>query len=91
MPEFVGGSATSAGLVESTGLAPAVLEGLANVNPHIDFFDFVNKGYGVITARPNDLICELKAVDQLTKGASKSTVIARYRVTPGNPIPDRIA
>ncbi|MBM3666648.1 MAG: hypothetical protein FJW90_04070 [Actinobacteria bacterium] len=38
MPEFVGGSATSAGLPESTGLNPQVLAGLAAVNPHIDFF-----------------------------------------------------
>ncbi|MCE3265615.1 MAG: hypothetical protein K0S15_324 [Solirubrobacterales bacterium] len=91
MPEFVGGSATSTGLPEVTGLDPSTLAGLAAVNPHIDFYDFVNKGYGVITARRNELTCDLKAVDHTTRGAGKATVIARYRVAPGSRIPERIA
>ena len=91
MPEFVGGSATSTGLPEATGLDPSTLAGLAAVNPHIDFYDFVNKGYGVITARRNELTCDLKAVDHTTRGAGKATVIARYKVVPGSRIPERIA
>ena len=55
MPEFVGGSATSLGLPESTGLSPSVLAGLAAVNPHIKFYDFVNRGYGVIEIGPTEV------------------------------------
>jgi alkaline phosphatase D len=90
-PEFVGGSATSAGLPESTGLPADALAFLATVNPHIDFYDFATKGYGVVTAKKNELICELKGVDHTTKGAGASRVLARYRVTPGNRIPQKIA
>jgi alkaline phosphatase D len=90
-PEFVGGSVTSTGLPESTGLSPGALAVLATVNPHIDFYDFVTKGYGVVTAKPKELVCELKGVDQKTKGAGTSHVLARYRVSPGNPIPQRLA
>lgn len=89
-PEFVGGSATSTGLPESTGLSPEVLAGLAAVNPHIDFYDFVKRGYGVVTVEPTKLTCELKAVDAKTRGA-KPELIAKYEVPLGARQPNRIA
>jgi alkaline phosphatase D len=91
LPEFVGGSATSLGLPEATGLPPNVLQALAAVNPHIDYFDFVRRGYGLIEFRPNETICDLKAVDALTRGAATPTTIARFRVPLGARSPERTA
>ena len=90
LPEFVGGSATSTGLPESTGLSPSVLAVLAAINPHIDFYDFVRRGYGVIEFRPNETVCELKAVDAKVQSASTPTTIARFRVPLGARSPQRI-
>jgi alkaline phosphatase D len=89
-PEFVGGSATSTGLPESTGLTPQQLQFLATVNPHIAFFDFVKRGYGVIEIGPSEATCELKAVDAKTPGASTPTTIAKFQVPLGARSPERI-
>ncbi len=90
MPEFVGGSATSTGLPESTGLPPSTLAALAAVNPHIEFYDFVNRGYGVIEIGPTEVNCELKKVDAKTPGASTPTTIAKFRAPLGARIPEQI-
>jgi alkaline phosphatase D len=89
-PEFVGGSATSTGLPESTGLSPDTLAGLAAINPHIAFYDFVKRGYGVIEIGPTETTCELKAVDVKTPGASTPTTIAKFRVPLGARTPEQI-
>jgi alkaline phosphatase D len=89
-PEFVGGSATSTGLPESTGLSPTTLAALAAVNPHIAFYDFVKRGYGVIEIGPSEATCELKAVDAKTAGASTPTTIAKFRVPLGARSPEKI-
>src|SRR5262249_40494268 len=89
-PEFVGGSATSTGLPEATGLSPDTLKLLAQVNPHIDFYDFVHRGYGGIELSPTQAGCQLKIVDAKTQGASTPTTVASYRVGLGDRIPTRI-
>ncbi|MGA9371676.1 MAG: alkaline phosphatase D family protein [Solirubrobacterales bacterium] len=91
MPEFVGGSATSLGLPEATGLPPSTLAGLAAVNPHIQFYDFVKKGYGVIELGPTESVCELKAVDPLHQGAGTPTTIAKFRVPLGARSPQQLS
>lgn len=90
-PEFVGGSATSGGLPESTGLPPEALEILLPFNGHLDFYEFTKKGYGLVEARADGLTCELKAVDHRTRGNATTTTLAKYRVAPGSRVPDRIA
>jgi alkaline phosphatase D len=90
LPEFVGGSATSLGLPESTGLSPTTLELLATVNPHIDYYDFLRRGYGLIELGPSEAICELKAVDAKTPGAATPTTIAKFRVPLGGRSPQKI-
>ncbi len=91
LPEFVGGSATSTGLPEATGLSPDTLAVLAAINPHIAFYDFVKRGYGVIEIGPTETVCELKAVDAKTPGASTPTTIAKFRVPLGARIPERLS
>jgi alkaline phosphatase D len=89
-PEFVGGSATSTGIPEATGLSDDTLKILAGGNPHIDFYDFHKKGYGLMRLKKSEVTCDLKAVDALTKGAWRPTVISRHTVTPGNPIAQKV-
>src|SRR3954468_3843555 len=69
-PEFVGGSAASPGRAAAMGISPDGLKVLAAVNPHIKFYDFINRGYGVIEIGPTEAVCELKKVDAKTPGAS---------------------
>jgi alkaline phosphatase D len=90
LPEFVGGSATSLGLPESLDIPIPVLEALTAANPHIDYYDFVKRGYGVIQLSPTEAVCELKAVDARTPGAATATTIARFRVPLGARSPERI-
>jgi alkaline phosphatase D len=90
LPEFVGGSATSLGLPESLDIPVPVLEALTAANPHIDYYDFVKRGYGVIELGPTEAVCELKAVDARTPGASTPTTIARFRVPLGARSPERV-
>ncbi len=89
-PEFVGGSATSTGIPEATGLNDTVLDALAIANPHIDYYDFHKRGYGVIEATPTGLTCELKSVDAKVRSQPSAT-LAKFQVTPGNPTPAQIA
>jgi phosphodiesterase/alkaline phosphatase D-like protein len=84
LPEFVGGSATSYGLPEATGISPQVLTTLVKAaDPHIQFSDFVKRGYGVIEIGPTGADCQLKAVDAKTAGASTPTTIAQFHVPLG--------
>ena len=56
------------GCPESTGLSPGDARGPRGVNPHIKFYDFVKRGYGVIELGPSEAVCELKAVDARRTG-----------------------
>ncbi len=89
-PEFVGGSCTSLGIPEATGLDENVLAGLALNNPHIDFYNFSKRGYGVIEATKTGLTCELKSVNATTRNQPAS-LLAKFNVQPGNPIPQRVS
>jgi alkaline phosphatase D len=82
--ELVGGSATSFGLPEETGIPSATLTALAPADPHIKYFDFDHRGYMVVEATKSELNAEFKAVDALTKGA-KPVSLKKFRVASGDP------
>jgi alkaline phosphatase D len=88
-PEFVGGSATSTGVPEATGLTDGVLDILAGFNRHIDFYDFHKRGYGLVEATPGALTCEFKFNDAKVAGAPTGT-LAKWQALPGVPKPQRI-
>jgi alkaline phosphatase D len=90
VPEFVGGSATSLGIPEATGLNDTALNALAGINSHVDFYDFRQRGYGVLEISANELTCTLKATNALLKG-QPSLPIAKFRVLPGQRIPERLS
>ena len=92
LPEFVGGSATSYGLPEATGISPQILSTIVKASdPHIQFSDFTKRGYGVIEIGPNGADCQLKAVDAKTQGASRPTTIASFHVPLGARSPQQVS
>ncbi len=90
-PEFPGGSATSHGFAEETGLPVSTLEALAPQDPHIAFFDFVNHGYALVEASRHQLTCEYKAVDSKHPHRPRTTTLAEWSVKPGQRSPTRIS
>ncbi len=87
--EFVGGSATSLGIPEALGLPAAALGAAAASDPHISFYDFEKRGFGVMSVSPSAFECELKSVDALTKGAPAET-LAKFSVADGTVGPQQI-
>jgi alkaline phosphatase D len=92
--EFVGGSVTSLGvaaaLKEQFGAdVPeeyiVLVTGNAGVtNPHIKYNDMLRRGYGILEARPNELLVQFKGLDATKRNAPTST-IGRFRVAGGTP------
>lgn len=86
--EFVGGSISSHGLREDYNV-PQEGAALANVirtnNPHIDYVDAVHRGYGVLTAKSDELLVDFKAVRSALTPHSETFTLARFRVPSGTP------
>lgn len=84
--ELVGGSATSLGLPEYLNVDSAVLESLAAASdPHVKYYDFDRRGYAVIDVTKQRVKAEFKAVDALTKGATATETIGKFRIDAGDP------
>ena len=92
--EFVGGSITSLGVpetVEGTTGAPLTREqtvlltnNLRLTNPHLKYTEQLSRGYGIVEARPSELLVELKGVDPMTR-SSEARSLGRMRVASGVP------
>lgn len=93
LPEFVGGSATSAGVKEATGLNDGAVQVLAALNTHVDFYDVDNKGYGLVEISDSEVTCEFKAPagGVKTRNGGATTSLAKFRVGSGERSPTRIA
>jgi alkaline phosphatase D len=89
--ELVGGSITSPGLPEATGLPSSVLHALlAASDPHIVYADFDHRGYCVVTLNQNELIGEFKSVSTTQQPTATSSTLARFRVPSGSPSIEQI-
>jgi alkaline phosphatase D len=83
--ELLGGSATSFGLPEETGIPAATLDALRRAqDPHIVFADFERHGYCVVTVSENELRGQFKTAD-ITRPTAPATVLARFVVRSGTP------
>lgn len=84
--ELVGGSATSLGLPEYLHVPSSALEALAIANdPHVKYYNFDRRGYAVVDVTKKRIDAEFKAVDALTKGATQTTSIGKFRIDAGDP------
>jgi alkaline phosphatase D len=89
--ELVGGSITSLGLPEATGIPSSVLQGLRQaVDPHIVYADFDHRGYCVVTVSQDELIGEFKSVSTIQQPTAASSTLARFRVPSGSPSIEQI-
>ena len=90
--EFVGGAITSQGIADQyagEGGAPAVAFPADAVvranNPHIRFSNQQYKGYGVLEARPSELLVQYKSPRTVLQPRATSVTLARFRVARGTP------
>ena len=92
MTEFVGGSASSPGLPEETGLTPGFFETVKANNPHWKFAEFASRGYGVLEVRPKDITCTFKSPTTITErnGGVVST-LAKFKVGSGSTTVQQLA
>ena len=86
--EFVGGAITSKGLEEDVpaeGPAgePITESGVRANNPHIVQANLVRRGYGILEARPDELLVEYRAVRTTQEPTSPVDTLARFRVPRG--------
>src|SRR3954454_2751275 len=89
--ELVGGSATSLGLPEETGVPASTLDQLRKqADPHIIYADLERHGYAVVTASKDKLVCEFKAAGDTMVPNSKVSRIAKFQVNSGKPKLHRI-
>jgi alkaline phosphatase D len=90
--EFVGGAITSASSLTAPDRATAEVQHLLDVsNPHWRFSNFVDKGYGVLEARPDELRVEFRAPQTVGERTSPVRTLARFRVARGSTIVERMA
>lgn len=92
MTEFVGGSATSLGLPEETGLTPTFLDALKPLNPQWKYAEFASRGYAVLDVKPNEVQCTFKKPTTITsRNNGATTTLAKFSVPNGSATVQRIA
>ena len=89
--EFVTGAMTSPGIVDraaSEEAARIIVAAAADAlvlgnNPHMAYANQAYKGYGIVEARPDQLLVELRAVHDTRKPQSTTFSLRRFRVRRG--------
>src|SRR4051794_3547311 len=84
--ELVGGSATSLGLPEETGVPSATLDTIRkSADPHIIYADLDHRGYAVMTATKSKLVTEFKGVSDAKVRNGTVSTLAKFQVNSGTP------
>src|SRR5215208_3989866 len=82
--ELVGGSATSFGLPEETGVPSATLDAIRrSADPHMVYADLDHRGYCVVTATKDKLVGEFKAVSDAKVPNGTVSSLAKFQVDSG--------
>jgi len=90
--EFVGGSATSHGLPEETGISAGTIKALANaLDHHISYLDVVNRGYSVLEVTPTQVSCEYKSVQIQSRDGGQASSLAKFVLPSGSTAPQQIS
>jgi alkaline phosphatase D len=85
--ELLVGSLTSLGLPEELHISSATLETIRqSSDPHIIYAEFDHRGYGVVTAKKDELLGEFKAVNNAKVPNGKVSTLARFKVESGSPV-----
>jgi phosphodiesterase/alkaline phosphatase D-like protein len=92
MAEFVGGSVTSRGLPEETGIDAKVIENALKLNDkHVSFADLAHRGYAILEVTPTELTCEYKTVQVAVPDGGQASTLAKWSLPSGTAIPQRTA
>jgi alkaline phosphatase D len=85
--EFVTGSVTSEFIIpEPARVAGGIATeaGALSQNPHFDFVNFRDKGYGVVEARPDELLVTFRIASTVREPQAQVNDLARFRVARGS-------
>jgi alkaline phosphatase D len=89
--EFVGGSTTSLGLPEETGIPSSTIKGLiSTLDHHITYTDLDHRGYAVLEITPTQATCEFKRVQTQTRDRGQATSMAKFSLSSGSTTPQQI-
>jgi small GTP-binding protein len=89
--EFVGGSTTSLGLPEETGIPSSTIKGLiSTLDHHITYTDLDHRGYAVLEITPTQATCEFKRVQTQTRDRGQATSMAKFSLPSGSTTPQQI-
>jgi alkaline phosphatase D len=90
--EFVGGSTTSRGLPEETGIpAPTIQALISALDHHISFTDLTDRGYSVLEVSPSQATCEFKKVQTQSRDGGQASSIAKFVLATGSTTPQQVA
>lgn len=90
--EFVGGSISSAPSLTAEDQNVNQLQQLFNAsNPHWVFSNFVDKGYGVLEATPEQLTVTFRSPQTVGARVSPTRTLAQFRVARGSTTVERVA
>ena len=90
--ELVGGSVTSLGLPEATGIPSSTLQALRqSADPHVKYADFDHRGYCVVSLDRNKLVGQFKSVNTTQSPTATPTTLATFQVNNGSPSLNQIS
>ncbi|HEX5821757.1 MAG TPA: alkaline phosphatase D family protein [Solirubrobacterales bacterium] len=90
--EFVGGSTTSRGLPEETGIPASTIQSLISaLDHHITFTDLLDRGYSVVEVSPTQMTCEFKKVQTQTRDGGQASSIAKFVLPSGSLTPQQVS
>ena len=90
--EFVGGSTTSLGLPEETGIPASTIQALIKaLDHHISFSDLTDRGYSVLEVSPSQATCEFKKVQTQSRDGGQASSIGKFALASGSTTPQQVA
>ena len=88
--EFVAGSITSSGLVETQDQAAGLEQLILTNNPHMVYTDQYHKGYAVLEARQDQLSVRYRAPRTIKEKTSEMFTLQDFRVQAGSATVERL-
>lgn len=84
--ELVGGSATSYGLPEETGIPSATLETIRQAaDPHVTYAEFDHRGYAVVEVSKDKLVGTFRGITTTLNKSGDAYDLAKFQVDSGDP------
>ncbi len=83
--ELVGGSATSLGLPEETGIPAATLDGIRRASdPHVIYAEFETRGYCVVDVSEDELTGTFRGISSTQSKDGTVSDLAKFKVESGS-------